>query len=278
MKNSAIIVAFSLALGIGSVSAQEGAATANVNIGHLAPFAPTVGDTAVSIDVDGTEQFNPVLYKQFTGYTALSGAASPFDVDVDVRLPPGGSAAISETLTLENGFDYTVVAIGDGTNQPIELLTLVDSQPLRGTVPAALLRIVHAAPFAADPVDTEVDIRTDSGDVVNGLTNVPYKGESGFFPLPADTYDLQVTTPGGATALIDLAPVTLNAGDVVTVFAIGDIANQPVGAVAFFDDGTVVELPLELDIPEASAVPTLGWIGIALMALLLGGIGIRRMI
>jgi len=273
-----LIVALSLGLGADAVMAQQqGSASADVNIGHLAPFADTIGGTAVSIDINGTEAFSPVEFKQFTGYQQITQTGATFEVDVDVRQPPGAAAAISETLPLQNFTDYTVAAIGNITNQPLELLVLVDSQPIRG-LDQALLRIVHAAPFATDLGDTEVDIRTDEGAVVNGLANVPYKGESGFFPLDAGTYDLQVTTPGGGTALIDLAPVPLNAGDVVTVFAVGDITNQPVGAVAFFEDGTVVDLPLEERLPETRAVPTLGWLGVALMALLLGGIGARRMI
>lgn len=276
MKKQISTIALLLGLGAGGAGAGiEG--QADVNIGHLAPFADTIAGTEVSIDVNGEEAVDSLFFKEFTGYTNLAGPGNPFDVDVDVFPAGAVSPAISGTLSLENGFDYTVAAIGGANEWPLEFLVLVDSQAIRGET-EALVRIVHAAPFASDLGDTEVDIRFDEGGALPGLTNVPYKVDSGFFPLDAGTYDLQVTTPGGGTTLIDPAPVTLNAGDVVTIFAVGDITNQPVGAVAFFEDGTVVDLPLERGVPETRAVPTLGWLGIALMALLLGGIGVRRMI
>jgi len=112
--------------------------------------------------------------------------------------------------------------------------------------------------------------------VVGGLTNVPYKGNSGFLALPAGTYDLKVTTPGGALTLIDLAPVTLNDGDQVTVFAVGDIVNQPVGAIAVFGDGTSAVLPLEAG--GAAPIPTLGQWGLILLVLGLAIVGIRRLV
>jgi hypothetical protein len=50
--------------------------------------------------------------------------------------------------------------------------------------------------------------------------------------LPAGEYDLKITTPGGATTLIDPVAVTLNEGDIVSAFATGDGANQPLGVFA----------------------------------------------
>lgn len=274
MKTSLSSAVLALSLAAANVNAQEPGFGADVNIGHLAPFAPVVADTAVSIDVNGSEAVTGVVFGDFTGYVPLTGMTDPFDVDVDVRTPPGGDAAISGTLSLDSGTDYTVVAIGNVVNQPLEFLPLVDSVPVRGGTEVAL-RIVHAAPFASDLTATEVDIRTDDGDVVGGLTNVPYKGNSGFLTVPAGTYDLKVTTPGGALTLIDLAPVDLPAGARVTVFAVGDLVNQPVGAIAVFGDGTFAPLPLEAN--NAAPIPTLGQWGLILMMLALAVVGYRRL-
>jgi hypothetical protein len=52
------------------------------------------------------------------------------------------------------------------------------------------IRIVHAAPFAADLAATEVSIRTDGGDLVN-LTGVPHGVDAGFRDS-AGNYDLKV--------------------------------------------------------------------------------------
>ena len=49
---------------------------------------------------------------------------------------------------------------------------------------------------------------------------------------PAGTYDLKITTPGGATTLIDPLPVTFSPGDIFSAFAVGDGANQALGVFA----------------------------------------------
>ncbi len=229
--------------GILSVSAQ---AQTRVNVAHLAPFAEDIADTAVSVNVNGNEVLTGVTYNQASGYLPLSEAGiAPGTTQLDVFAPPGAATpAISATVDLAADTDYTVIAIGDGTNQPLALLPLVDdnSAPTAGN---ARIRIVHGAPFAASIDDTAVSIRLDDGTVVNGLASVPFPQNSGFFELPAGTYDLQVATPDGSTTLIDIDPVTLNDGDIVTVVATGEITNQPLGIFALFGDGSSAELGLE---------------------------------
>ena len=56
-------------------------------------------------------------------------------------------------------------AAGDGTKQMLELRALVDDTTMPGEGNLNL-RIVHAAPFAADMDATAVSIRTDDGTVV----------------------------------------------------------------------------------------------------------------
>ena len=248
------IVTFILVAAIGCISAH---AQTTVNVGHLAPFDATVANTAVSVDVDGTEVLNPVVFNEFSGYLELAPAGTaPGDTDVDIIVPPGsGMAAISDTFNLPADSDFTVVAIGDdaggGGNQPLELLALSDdlSAPNAGN---AKVRVAHTAPFAANIGDTAVSVRLDDGTVVNGLSSVEFKVDSGFFELPAGTYDLQIATPDGSTTLINPEPVTLADGDIVTLFAVGDGANQDLGVTAVFDDGTFAVLPLEPSGPVAS--------------------------
>ena len=221
---------------------------ARVNVAHLAPFADALADTAVSVDVNSTEILTGVQFNQASGYLPLDGG----NTTVDVFAPPGAMmAAITATVDLMDNMEFTVAAIGDGSNQPLALLPLVDdnSAPTAGN---AKIRIAHTAPFAADLADTAVSIRTDGGTVVNGLASVEYGQDSGFFELPAGTYDLQVAAPDGSVAFINLAPITLQDGDIVTVFAVGDGANQPLGASAFFSTGNFVSLQLEPELVFAS--------------------------
>jgi hypothetical protein len=107
------------------------------------------------------------------------------------------------------------------------------------------IRIVHAAPFAADLAATEVSIRTADGTLVNGLEGVAYGDNSGFFQIPAGTYDLKVASNDGSVNYIDILPVPLPAGADVTVFAIGDGINLPLSVVAFPVDELPTRTPVD---------------------------------
>jgi hypothetical protein len=79
------------------------------------------------------------------------------------------------------------------------------------------------------------------------LGNVPFGAVDDYRELPAGSYDLKITTPGGDTTLIDPLPVDLTAGTIISAFAVGDGNNQslgvfglPAGAEGFF-------LPLETE-------------------------------
>jgi hypothetical protein len=128
---------------------------------------------------------------------------------------------------------YTVAAIGDGVNQPLQYMVLTDdmSAPGGGNFK---LRIAHAAPFAADLEDTEVDICTQDGTLVDGLAGVPFGVSSDFLELPAGTYDLKVTDaaadPCTGATIIDLPPAEISAGAIATVFAVGGANGHIPGA------------------------------------------------
>lgn len=207
----------------------EGAfANARVTVGHFAPFAPSLQGTSVSVRVNGQVALQNVVFGQFTEYLTL-GPAGSYRVEV---LPTGSSTvAISATLDLANNTDYTVLAVGDGGNQPLSLLPLVDDNraPASGQVK---VRVVHAAPFANTLAATEVSVRDNGGAVVGGLGRVPFKGASGYLALPAATYDLKVATPDGNTTLIDPKPAALPAGGIVTLVATGGANGYPTGITA----------------------------------------------
>jgi len=219
-------------MGSSSVLAQ-----AKVAVAHFAPFADTLMGTAVNISLNGTpvEALQGVEFKQFTSYLDLPAG------DYLVEVFPVGSdtAAISGNFALTDGMSYTLYAAGDGVKQMLELRALVDdtTTPAEGNLN---IRVVHAAPFAASLEATEVSIRTADGMIVNGLVGVPYNGESGFFEVPAGTYDLKVASNDGSINYIDPLPAALPAGANVTVYAVGDGMNQPLGIIAF----PVGELPL----------------------------------
>jgi 5'-nucleotidase len=198
---------------------------AYLEVGHLAPFAAGAG-TAVTVTVNSTPVLTDFVFAESTGYLSVPTGT------LSVAVYPAGSStpAISTTVTLADGMDYTAIAVGDGANQPLDLLALEDdnSAPAAGNFK---LRLGHLAPFADTITGTLADIRLQDGTPV--ITNVPFGAVAPYLELPAGAYDLKITTPGGAVTLIDPLPVPFNAGDIVSAFAVGEGVNQPLGVFAW---------------------------------------------
>ena len=76
------------------------------------------------------------------------------------------------------------------------------------------------------------------------ITNVPFSLVSPYLTLPAGTYDLKITAPGGTPTLIDPLPVTLNSNDILSVFATGDGVKQKLGVFAWPSNQPGFFLPL----------------------------------
>lgn len=207
---------------------------ARLAVAHLAPFAPGAG-TAVTITLNATPVLTDFVYGESTPYLTVPTGS------YDVEVVPAGSPtpAITGTFTLTAGLDYSVIAIGDGANQPLELLALLDDN----TAPASgnfKLRLGHLAPFAAG--NATADVRLQDGTPV--WTDVNFGDVAAYLELPAGTYDLKITTPGGGTTLIDPMPATFGDGDIISAFATGDGSNQLLGAFAWPADVVGFFLPL----------------------------------
>lgn len=206
---------------------QQAEAQARVVVGHFAPFAGSVEGTSVTVRVNGEAALENVVFGDFTDYIELPAGSYLLEV-----VPTGTeTVAMSLQAELEDGVDYSVFATGNGVTQDLALRALVDdnSDPAAGNLK---LRIVHAAPFGATEAETAVSVRLDDGTVIGGLASVPFFAASDYLELPAGTYDFKVATPSGNRNLIDAAPVALPAGAVITVVAVGDGINQPLGFVA----------------------------------------------
>jgi hypothetical protein len=222
---------------------QAALADARVNVAHFAPFADTLDGTSVTIFVNDEPAFTDVKFGDFVPYVNLP--AGTYKIDV---VPTGTEVvAITGEFVLEDGVDYSLAAVGNGTTQILEFYALVDNTdaPMDGNLN---VRVVHLAPFAEDLSDTEVSIRTAGGDVVNMLVGVPYEVQSGFFEIPAGTYDLKVASNDGSVNYIDPLPADLPAGVNLTLYAIGDGINQP---LAIYAD-LVGNLPLRTPVDNRS--------------------------
>ena len=104
-----------------------------------------------------------------------------------------------------------------------------------GTVPPpnqAKVTIIHAAPFAPILADTAVDVCTQSGVVILGLDDIEYL-ENVVAILPPGEYDVKVAKSGTncTDVVLDIAPITLLAGQEVILILTGDGTNQPLGSL-----------------------------------------------
>ena len=150
--------------------------------------------------------------------------------------------AIEATVELETDTYYTVLAVGDGVNQDLGLIPLVDdlTEPEAGKFH---LRLGHLAPFDTGPATA--DVRLKDGTPV--LEDVDFGDVSGYLELDAGEYDLVITTPGGGTVLIDPEPVTFAEGDIVSAFATGEGVNQDLGVFALPAGEVGAFLPLVVE-------------------------------
>ncbi len=104
-----------------------------------------------------------------------------------------------------------------------------------GTVPPpnqAKVTIIHAAPFAPILADTAIDVCTQSGLLVPGLGNIKYL-ENVVGILPPGEYDVKIAKTGTncSDVVLDIAPITLQAGQEVILIITGDGVNQPLGSL-----------------------------------------------
>jgi hypothetical protein len=218
-------------------------ADARVLVGHFAPFSDDLDATAVDIAINGQTALTAVRFGDFTDYIALAAG----DYKLDVLLAGTSTVAITADVSLADNTDYTVLATGGASGQPLALQALVDDNaaPAAGNLK---LRVIHAAPFGPDAESTAVSIRTDRGAVVGGLDNVPFFAASAYLEIPAGRYDLKVASPDGSRNLIDLAPVDLPAGAVLSVIATGDGSNQPLGITALPLGALATERPVDASV------------------------------
>ena len=248
--NSEIAVQISTILGI----TLAPTAPATVNVAHFAPFgdgsvnAAAVDAASVTVRVDGVDALTDFMYGDIVKGVELAAGEHLIEV-----LPTGTSTvAISATVMLEAGGDYTVIAIGDGANQPLALKVL-DNATDAPAAGSAKLRIGHLAPFASDVAATAVDICTQNGAVVPGLSNVTYDVVSPFLTLPAGTYDLLIALAGTncATVALDLDPIALSDGEVADAYAIGrndEVFPLTVASITGLNSPTALD---EVDEPAA---------------------------
>lgn len=218
-------------------SAQEG--TARVRVIHASPDAP-----AVDVFVDGNAVLTSVAFPAISDYLEVPAGERSFAV---APAGQGESAAVIETTqTLAAGEAYTIAAVGLLANIQGQVYNDNLAAPAAGN---AHVRVIHASPDAP-----AVAVRVAGGDTL--IPSLAFPNASDYLPVPAGTYDLQVTPASDLnTAVLDLAGTTLEAGTIYDVVAVGQLANIAAEVATFTpeaDDAAAAASP-SASAPAASA-------------------------
>jgi hypothetical protein len=158
-----------------------------------------------------------------------------FDVAPDTDMI-GDSVFTSDSVTLDKGSEYTVVAAGRVASSPAFGL-LFTEENLRAVATQASVKVIHAAP-AAGTVQVYVTPAGDFSvvDVESGmagdplLPNFAFADITGVVPVAPGNYDIRVVA--GGSAAINVENYNLAAGSISTIIARGP--NEPAGVPSDF--------------------------------------------
>jgi hypothetical protein len=247
-KTQLFLAAALVALGLTS-KAQD----ARVQVVHNAPNAP-----AVDIYVNANKVLTNVPFRAASSFLNV-----PSGVPLQVRIKPTSTQADTSnpvffrTYTLAASTGYYLIANGNlGTTQApnpegiptgFDITVIPDAKSTSALPGNVDLRIFHGVTDAPT-----VDIKAQG--VATLVENAPFRGFSGYIPVPAASYTIQIAPGSGSPNLLAYnAPLTGLAGSSLLVLASGyfnPAANQvngqngpAFGIWAFTPTGQAIQLP-----------------------------------
>lgn len=210
-------------------------ASADVRVVHASPDAPNV-DVIVNDDF-ANPAFSNAPFTGVTNYVPLPTATYNFKV-----VPSGATmpVVIDADVAIDGNTDYSIVATNTLAN--IEPWVLVDDNTSNPDM--ARVRFVHASPDAPT-----VDVAVAGGGPIL-FDDVSFQDAPIYQMVAPGTYDLEVQTADNSAAVLPVSGVTLEAGFVYTVFAVGF-------ATPGSDPGLSAVLSVDA-VPEPSSLALLG--------------------
>ncbi len=208
MKRSFLALTLTLALVATLAGSRVGTGQAMLRVVQAAPAAPPLDIEAAS----GT-LFRSVAFKGVTHYAPLGAGPAT------LRLIAGGSRSPLASLGVELAPDAAYTAVAVGGPCVFEALVLVDDNaaPPPGQ---ARVRFVHASPDAP-PLDLVL------GGSQALFQGIPFRGVGGYAAVDPGTHTLELRQAGAGRAPLAIADVTLDAGAVYTLYAVGPAGGQP---------------------------------------------------
>lgn len=196
-------------------------AGANLRVVHASADAPAVDVLAN----DGmTPAISNLAFPAATDYLNLPAATYNFKVVPTGTFTP---AVIDADVTLVNGAEYTLLAVGGLMD--IEPLVLMDNNRIVAT--EAKVRLIHASTLAGDVDIYVVAAGASIAEVMPAFTSVPFKADTGYVSLAAGDYDVIITPTGTKTEAIK-ASLSFANGMVYTAVARDGVSlTTPLGVI-----------------------------------------------
>jgi hypothetical protein len=203
---------------------------ARLRVVHAAPFAGPA--SPVNVTVGARRIWADLGFGTITPLETLDEGL--YTLNVEQPGDPPGVLATTQ-VQLRRDTDYLALIRPSASGQGLEIV--VQPELPDGPLPGrrqGLLVVYHVAPF-----DTGARGRVDLRDQRNELV-APNAGDLPFgqrvrLELREREYDLRITTAGGATVLAEIAPFTLQAGGVATIFVIDGVGGRPASALLLAD-------------------------------------------
>jgi hypothetical protein len=187
---------------------------AAVRVGHFSPDAPNV-----DIRVNGEIAFEDLAFEAVSEYAELPAGSH------DVSVAPHGSedAVLEVTLDVEADASYSAFATGEVGEESLQCSVFAD-EPGDIADDQTHARFIHASPDAP-AVNVQV---ADGGPVL--CEEIGFRETSGYVPVDAGSYDLEVVPAGGDDPALSLPDTELPAGAAVSAIAVGQLADDSLGA------------------------------------------------
>ncbi|WP_128478408.1 DUF4397 domain-containing protein [Halorussus pelagicus] len=207
----ALLVMMSFAgVGVATVAASNSGAQdgeAQVRVAHMSPDAP-----AVDVLVDGEPVVEGVEFGAVSDYLALSEGHH----DITVQTSEDETVVIEENVTVEADTAYTAAAVGEVSEETLELAVFEDDFETPSDENTSV-RLVHVSPDAP-----AVDVTVAGTDTVL-FDNVSFGNATDYVEIPADDYELEIrgATEDNDGEVVTTVNVSAEGGTVYSAFAAG---------------------------------------------------------
>jgi hypothetical protein len=246
--------------------ASAAASPSFVRIIHASPFVGTA-----DVFVDGSKLLSSFAFGTVTDYAAIP--PGPHKVQIALVGKGIGASALTQTLSVNPGFAYTVAAIGTQASN-LSLQVFVDNNVLApGTTK---FRVYQLSPDAGS-----VTVAAGGQTLVNAIS---YQNASNYLVIQAGGYTFAVNSPTNNATLSISA--TLDSNKVASLFVVGMFNGTPKSALVTAQTAGLPGVPNTGSDPHAvshtdtaqSLTPWSWPLGIASLLLIGSGIFIRKAI